>query len=136
MPLTSNTTVNRISKEIGLRQQNSACIFVDSTAEKMSKIWAYCVVLLRSFLGNIFIITIVYKQRELHKTVNYFIVNMAVSDLVFPLMVIPVHVTGLVTDSWHWRVGGILGLILCKLLYFSSPSVSPCFSSKLGVDSN
>ncbi len=80
----------------------------------------YSLILLGSLLGNTFIIIIVYKHRDLRKTVNYFIVNMAVSDFVFPLMILPVHVTGLVTDSWHWRVSGVLGSILCKFMYFIS----------------
>jgi len=73
-----------------------------------------------SFFGNIFIIIIVYKHRDLRKTMNYFIVNMAVSDLLFPLIVIPVNIVGLVTDSWQLRVSGNLGSSFCKLFYFSS----------------
>ncbi|XP_020612190.1 tachykinin-like peptides receptor 86C [Orbicella faveolata] len=73
-----------------------------------------------SFFGNIFIVIIVYKHRDLRKTINYFIVNMAVSDLIFPLIVIPVYIIGLATESWHWRVSGILGSIFCKLFHFSS----------------
>ena len=80
----------------------------------------YCFILMGSLFGNIFIIIIVYEHRDLHKAINYFIVNMAVSDLLFPLIVVPVNITGLATDSWHWRVSGILGSCFCKLFYFSS----------------
>ena len=73
-----------------------------------------------SFFGNMFIIIIVYKHRDLRKTINYFIVNMAVSDLLFPLIVIPVNIVSFVTDSWQWRVSGMLGSCFCKLYYFSS----------------
>jgi len=45
---------------------------------------------------------------------------MALSDLVFPLILLPVRMTELVTDSEHWRVSGILGSIFCKLSYFAS----------------
>jgi len=45
---------------------------------------------------------------------------MAVLDLIFPLIVIPVNIIGLATESWHWRVSGILGSIFYKLFYFSS----------------
>ena len=72
-----------------------------------------------SIFGNIFII-IVHKHRDLRKTINYFIVNMAVSDLLFPLIVIPFNIVGLVSDPWHWRVSGNLGSTFCKLLYLSS----------------
>ncbi|XP_078364341.1 RYamide receptor-like [Oculina patagonica] len=120
MSLRNYTTIPAIGNETSLGQENSTCISVDSTAWKISKLSAYCLVLLGSFLGNTFIIIIVYKHRDLRKTVNCFIVNMAVSDLVFPLIVLPVNITELVTDSKHWRVRGILGTILCKFLYFGS----------------
>jgi len=80
----------------------------------------YCFILMGGFFGNMIIIIIVYKHRNLRKTINYFIVNMAVSDLLFPLIVIPVNIATLVTDSWQWRVSGILGSWFCKLFYFSS----------------
>ena len=122
MSLTSNTTILTVSNETTLGQQNLSCSsFVSSPAEKITKLCACCLILLGSLFGNIFIIIIVYKHRELRKTINYFIVNMAVSDLVFPLIVIPVQITMLLTDSRHWHVDGILGMIFCKLHYFSRP---------------
>ena len=45
---------------------------------------------------------------------------MALSDLVFPLILLPVRITELVTNSGQWRVSGILGSIFCKLFYFAS----------------
>ena len=73
-----------------------------------------------SFFGNIFVIIIVYKRRDLRKTINYFIVNMAVSDLLLSLVVIPDQINQMVTDSFHWLVSGVLGLILCKLYIFTT----------------
>ena len=80
----------------------------------------YFVLLLGSFFGNIFIIIIFYKHRDLHKTVNYFIVNMAVSDLVFPLLLLPVEITAKVTEdgSSRWYVSGVLGSIDSKFVGF------------------
>jgi len=54
---------------------------------------------------------------------------MALSDLVFPLVVLPVKITESVTDSLHWHVGGILGSIFCKLFFFAS-SVSLLVSAQ------
>lgn len=45
---------------------------------------------------------------------------MAVSDLIFPLMALPVQLGKLEADSQHWPIDGILGLMFCKLLYFAS----------------
>ncbi|XP_078353580.1 G-protein coupled receptor 83-like [Oculina patagonica] len=109
-------TLNATSNSRG--QQNLSCIFVDSTAKKMAILCAYCFILLGSFFGNTFIIIIVYKNRELRKTINYFIVNMAVSDLLFSLIAMPHQLIVFVSDSWHWRVSGILGSIFCKLYIF------------------
>ena len=121
MSLTSNTTISTIPNETTLGHQNLPCSLTpNSTVEKIAKVCAYCVILLGGFFGNIFIIMIVYKHRELRKTVNYFIVNMAVSDLLLSLMVI-VFITGLLNDSWQWNVRGILGSVFCKLFHFANP---------------
>ena len=115
MLLTSNTT-----NVTAQAQQHLFCITVDSPAEKISKVCAYFLILLPSFFGNVFIITIVLKHRELRKTANYFILNMAVSDFIFALLVLPFQITGLVTGSSYWHVGGILGSIFCKLFHFAN----------------
>ena len=121
MSLTNNTTIQATVKETTLDQQNLECIYAsDSTVEKNSKIWAYYVILLGSLFGNVFIIAIVYKNRDLHKTINYYIVNMAVSDLIFPFMSLPVQLGQIQADSQHWPISGILGLMFCKLFYFAS----------------
>ena len=129
MLLTLNSTSSFLQNETAPGQQSSTCIFVDSTAERISQICAYCVILLGSLFGNMFIIIIVYKNRDLRKTVNYFIVNMAVSDLLFPMFFLPVQITQLATDSRQWHVSGILGSIFCKLFYFAS-SVSLLVSAQ------
>ena len=50
---------------------------------KTSLIVVYCTVLLVGLTGNALIITLVYKQKDLRKTINQLIANMAFSDLVF-----------------------------------------------------
>ena len=120
MSLRNNTTILVTGNKNTLEQQNWTCVFVESNAERISKLCAYCFILLGSVFGNISIIIIVHKRRELRKTINYFIANMAVSDLLFSLVVIPAQITQMVTESWHWRVSGILGSIFCKLYIFTS----------------
>ena len=114
----SNSTITFSRNETSLDQNNCSYLFAHSTAERISKLFAYCFILLGSFIGNISIIIIVYRHRYLRKTVNYFIVNMAVSDLLFPLSVIPVEISQLITNSWHWHVSGISGSIFCTSFYF------------------
>ena len=122
MSLKNSTTIPFIGNETVWSQQNdnSTCIFVVSPAERISQLYGYLFILLGSFFGNFLIIIVVYKHRDLRKTINYFIVNMAVSVLLFPFVVMSVHITALVTNSGHWHVSGTLGSIFCKLFYFGS----------------
>ena len=122
MSLSNHTTIPVTANETTLSQLNTSCSphVLHTTAERISVIFLFSVNLMGSFFGNIFVIVIVYKHRDLRKTINYFIVSMAVSDLLFPLIVIPVNIVGLVTDSWQLRVSGNLGSSFCKLLHFSS----------------
>ena len=136
MSSTNNTTITFIGKETAFDQQNSTCVFVDSNSERIFKLCACCCILLGSLFGNVFIIIIVYKHQDLRKTINYFIVNMAVSDLLFPLILLPVQMTQLVAEPLHWHISGMLGSIFLQVVLFRELSVSSCFSSKLGVDSN
>ena len=104
-------------------------LFVDSTAERISKLCAYCLIVLGSLFGNLLIIIIVYKNRDLRKTINYLIVNMAVSDLFSSLVLFPVEMTRLSTGAFHWHISGILVSIFCKLFCFSN-FVSFCVSAQ------
>ena len=121
MSLRNKTTIPLIANRTATQQPNMPCgLHVPhSTAERISFIFLYCLNLLGSFLGNLFILIIVYKNRDLRKTINYFIVNMAVSDLLFLMIVIPVNIVELETESWQWRVREILGSIFCYLFHFS-----------------
>ena len=90
-----------------------------SPAKKISILFGYCFIFLGSFFGNSLIIIIVFKHRELRKTVNYFIVNMAVSDLLFSLIATPHQIAAFVDCSWDWPIRGILGSTFCKLYLFT-----------------
>ena len=79
---------------------------------------AFSPVSLVSLVGNIFIGIIVYKTKSLKKPVNFFIVNMAMSDLVYPISMLPRDVALLFISS-SWLVSGPLGQALCKLVSFS-----------------
>ena len=103
-----NTTVNG----------SSCSIPFNPTAAKIGKTFAYCLVFVVSLLGNSFIGIIVYKTRTLRKPINFFIVNMAMSDLLFPIFLFPRKLTYLYADSW--LISGPLGQALCKLAHFLS----------------
>ena len=102
-----NTTINGT--------QLSSCSS-NPTAEKIGKTFAYCLIFLVSLAGNSIIGIIVYKTKTMRKPINFLIVNMAMSDLLFPIFVIPREIQRLNTDSW--LIGGPLGQALCKLVNF------------------
>ena len=89
---------------------------LNSTAAKIGKTSAYCLIFVVSLVGNSFIGIVVYKTQTLRKPINYFIINMAMSDLIYPISWIQREITESFSDSW--LVGGSLGQALCKL--FSS----------------
>ena len=95
--------------------QPSSCYW-NPTAEKISKTFAYCLVFLVSLAGNTVIGIIVYKTKTMRKPINFFIVNMAMSDLVVPIFLIPREIQLLYIDSW--LIDGPLGQALCKLVDF------------------
>ena len=95
------------------------------TAKKIGKTFAFCLIVLVSLAGNTVIGIIVYKTKTMRKPINFLIVNMAMSDLLFPIFMIPWNIQLLYTDSW--LIGGALGQALCKLVFFL-PDVSVAVS--------
>jgi len=101
-----NTTING--------SQPSSCY--KPTAEKVGKTFAFCLIFLVSLAGNTVIGIIVYKAKAMRKPTNFLIVNMAMSDLLYAIFVIPREIPMLYIDSW--LIGGRLGQALCRLAIF------------------
>ena len=95
------------------------------TAEKIGVTFAYCLIVIVSLAGNTVIGIIVYKTQAMRKLINFFIVNMAMSDLLLPIFLIPREMQMLYIDSW--LIGGALGQTFCKLGAFL-PDVSAVVS--------
>ena len=104
-----NTTTN------GTQQLIMSCSS-NPTAEKIATTFAYCLIFVVSLTGNIFIVTIVCKTKTMRKPINFMMVNMAMSDLLFPIVLFPKIVAGMYFDSW--MISGPLGKALCKLVRF------------------
>ena len=77
---------------------------------------AYSLIIAVSLVGNSLIVLIVYKIPTLRKPINMLIANMAMSDLLYPIFLFPVRLTGLHVGSW--LIGGTLGQALCKIHAF------------------
>ena len=95
-------------------QNNMPCQIRDNRALDISMIVFFCAILLSSLIGNTVIIIIFYRRKDLKKTTNYFIANMAISDLIFPWTPIPLSIIGLETLP----VSVSAGSIFCKLQIF------------------
>ena len=97
--------------------QTSSCLS-NPTAEKIGKTFAYCLIFVVSLAGNTVIGITLHKTKTMRKPINFFIVNMAMSDLLFSIFIIPQDIQKLYRDSW--LIDGSLGQALCKLTYFLS----------------
>ena len=87
------------------------------TALKIGGTVAFCLIIIASLVANSLIVITVCKTPYLKKPINYFIANMASSDLLFPLFLIPWSLSDLHTN-YSFLIGGQLGQALCKLLSF------------------
>ena len=103
----ANTTINGT--------QPSSCSS-NPTAENIGITIAYCLIFLVSLAGNTVIGVMVYKIKTMRKPINFFIANMAMSDLLLPIILIPREIKALYIDSW--LIDGPLGQVLCKLVGF------------------
>ena len=97
--------------------QPSSCYW-NPTAKNIGTTFAYCLIFLVALVGNTVIGKIVYKTKTMRKPINFLIVNMAMSDLLIPIFLIPWDVAVLYVNSW--QIGGPLGQALCKLGNFLS----------------
>lgn len=65
-------------------------------ALQLSLILAHAV----SLMANSFLVLIVYNTPTLRKPMNYFILNMAMSDLLYSIFWVPFHPSTSYTNSW------------------------------------
>lgn len=103
----------------------------DSWTLMLGKALAYLTVLLFSFIGNGMVLHVFYKNRNIRTTTNSLIVNMAASDIMIPIFVIPRHIVASFEKGLYklqvWHVDGLVGEMLCKLVPFIG-DVSHCVS--------
>ena len=81
--------------------------------EKAAKTLAYTLVIFVAFLGNVFVIGVVYKNKKMRTITNFQIVNMSVADILITIAAMPPIVYQLY-QGHRWP----FGLVPCKLVVF------------------
>ena len=84
------------------------------TIEKIGKCVAYCLILAVSLAGNSLVVIIICKTKTMRTTTNYFILNMAISDLLQPILVFPSKIIEMYGRFWFFS--GEQGQTFCKVV--------------------
>ena len=93
------------------------CFISDSKEIKIVRATVYSVIILASVLGNTGIIRIIWKEKRMRHSINFFIGNMSTTDLLMTIGYMPRMLT-ITFMGYEWAVDGWLGLIFCKTLSF------------------
>ncbi len=72
----------------------------------------YVIIILVALLGNLAVVATIWKKQRLHTTTNYYLVNLAVSDLMVTLSCTWVHLVDDLTENW------VLGAFFCRINSF------------------
>ena len=95
----------------------AACYRYDKHWVRTLRISPYVVIFLFAVIGNTVVLAVVYRNKTMRKTINFFIANMAFSDLIFTVISVPRVVT-IVSFGYKWLVHGTLGMIFCRMIPF------------------
>ena len=91
-----------------------------SREEKTILMSFYSISLLVALIGNVLIIVIFYKYKPIRKSINYFVLNMAISDLFIPLTIMPFTIASTLSngDGFLNQLPPPLVGVVCKLCFF------------------
>ncbi|XP_041471459.1 probable G-protein coupled receptor 19 [Lytechinus variegatus] len=81
--------------------------------------------------GNILVVTVVQRSRRLQSTTNYFVISLAIVDLVMSILCMPFMIGLIIADEW------VFGLFICKLvrfLQYMKPGATVYVLIAIGVD--
>ena len=84
---------------------------------KVGQTLAYVAILVLSLVGNSLIAAVFYREKNLRTTVDFFILNMACSDILFALTVVPRRITEILSSPYEWHLDGFIGEALCRVTY-------------------
>ena len=78
----------------------------------MIKTFFYIIAIVLALVGNLLIMVVVFRNKRMQTTTNFYIVNLAVADLLVATVCSWVHLVNDLVDGW------VLGLVFCKLNSF------------------
>ncbi|XP_066286671.1 G-protein coupled receptor 54-like [Branchiostoma lanceolatum] len=79
----------------------------------------FAIIMVVGLVGNYLVIYIIVKNKEMHTVTNYFILNLAVTDLSFLVFVVPFTASTYPLTSW------VFGQFMCKfVIYYSQITVT------------
>ena len=112
-----NVTVNFSFPYNGTRSSNCPPQ-ADSSEFKFIKTAANSLLFFLSLVGNALSVTVIARNRRMRTVVHCLILNMAVSDLLVPVFVIPPRIVEIYIGPLRLLIGGAVGLAFCKLRPF------------------
>ncbi|XP_063447293.1 neuropeptide SIFamide receptor-like [Mytilus trossulus] len=83
--------------------------------------FAYSLVFLCALFGNLMVVLVVYRNASMHNATNYFIVNLAIADILVALFCVPLTLLDNLYPGWPF------GPVLCKVTPYLQ-GVSVCAS--------
>ena len=90
-----------------------------SREEKAILMPFYFIGFLVALIGNVLIIVVFYKYKPIRKSINYFVLNMAISDLFTPLTIMPFIIARTLSNgTFLEHIPSPLAGVVCKLCFF------------------
>ena len=108
---------NASSLNDSLPVHEAPCFFDDQNWILGIRIAPYVLIFPVAVASNLLVMTVVYRSKTMRKPINFFIANMAFSDLIFTIISLPRVVT-ILLFGYKWLVHGLLGLIFCRMVPF------------------
>nr|CAB3252041.1 orexin receptor type 1 [Phallusia mammillata] len=87
----------------------------------------YVIVFVISIVGNSLVVAYILRRKHLHTTVNYFMLNLALADVLVTIICLPPTMMVDFLESW------LMGRFLCKLVPFLQMTVTLVSSLTLGA---
>ena len=101
-----------------LNEDTSCHQSTESIGVKLGKTFGLSVIMSCALVGNLLVILVFKRNLATRTNTNYFIVNMAVSDLLLPLFVWPTRTMQFWSEPRRWFLGGPVGQFSCKSIAF------------------